>query len=124
MSMEDFMNDLNGGFQGAGTVAPLAAQTGNPWAAAGVLAVGAGMGVMNSRDPNKKRALRLNNRLGDQEVAANELNLADLKGEVTAKAQKRKSWDQFGSMFSRYMSGYALARPSGQAAFNQDLGVL
>ena len=131
MALEDFLGDLSGGFQGAGMGASLlggmqTAKIGaasNPWVAGGLLAGGTALGVANAMDPNKKKAMRLNNRLGEQEAEANDLSLKSEKTKQALEAQRQRAWDQFGSMFSGYLSAMAKAKPSGMASFQQGLGV-
>lgn len=130
MAMEDFLGDLSGGFQGAGmgagvlggmSVAKMASAS-NPWVAGGLLGGGALLGIANSMDPAKRRANRLNSRLGNQEAELNDLNIQSEKNKQMDERKKRASMQQFGDMFSGYMSAMGAARPTGQAAFQQDLG--
>lgn len=130
MAMEDFLGDLTGGFQGAGMGASLLGGMGaaniaaasNPWVAGSLLGGGAVLGLANAMDPSKRRANRMNERLGRQEA---EMNSLKIQSEKTAQAEaerKKRTWEQFGGMFSNYIAGMAKARPTGQAAFDQSLG--
>lgn len=130
MSMEDFLSSLSGGMQGAGMGASIlggmktAGIKSNPWVAGGLLAGGAGLGLLNALDPAQRRAGRLNARLGRQEAALNDLNIQSEKTRQEQERKQRASMDQFGNLFSGYLSAMAKSRPTGQAGFNQDLGVL
>jgi hypothetical protein len=130
MAMDEFLSDLGGGFQGAGMGASLlgglgAAKVGfasNPWVAGGLLLGGAGLGVLNSMDPAQKRANRMNERLGRQELEMNSLNIDAEKAKQLAEEEKKRTWGKFGSLFSNYVAGMGQARPTGSAAFAQSLG--
>lgn len=129
--MDDFLSDLNGGFQGAGMGASLLGGmhtagigfAANPWVAGGLLAGGAGLGILNAMDPAKKRAMRMNERLGKQEAEMNDLSLEEKRTQMSQDAMKRRSWNDFGNIFSGYLGAMARARPTGASAFAQDLGV-
>lgn len=130
MPMEDFLASLNGGMQGAGMGASLlggmgAAKIGaasNPWVAGSLLAGGTALGLLNSMDPSQKRASRLNERLGNQEAQMNDLNITAEKTKLAEEERKRRTFGQFGALFSNYIASMAKAKPNGQAAFAQDLG--
>jgi hypothetical protein len=131
MAMEDLLSDLSGGFQGAGMGATMLggmgaakiAMASNPWVAGGLLSGGALLGMLGGEDPAKKRAMRLNSQLGDQELEMNRLDIRDKHTQQDLEAQKRHAWDQFGGMFSNYLSAMAKAKPTGPSAFNASLGV-
>lgn len=130
MSMEDFLGDLSGGFQGAGAGASILGGLGmakvgfasNPWVAGGLLAGGTLLGALGGADPAKKRAMRINEKLGQQELESNAIDIQDKKTKQLQEAQRRHAWDQFGGMFSNYMSAMAQAKPSGMNAFTASLG--
>lgn len=118
MALEDFMNDLNGGFQGMGMGAQLVggmqtakfAAASNPWVAGSIMAGGALLGAANANDPAKKRAGRINNRMGEQEIEINDLDIMGKRNQQALDVDKRRTWEQFGGMFSKYLAGMGAPR--------------
>lgn len=135
MAIEDFMGDLTGGLQGAGMGAGIlggmtAAKVGlgaagamNPWITGGLLGGGALLGIAGSAFSPTHKANKLNDRLGQQEAEMNDLNLKSEKTKQAEDRKKRFGMQQFGDLFSGYMSAMGAARPTGQAGFSADLGV-
>lgn len=116
MAMADFLADLgSGGFQGAGLGAKIlgglktAGFATNPWLGGGIMAAGAGLGMLNAMDPAKRRAARINERLGKQEAAMNDLKIEDMKQGQRQDAAKRRNWSEFGNIFSGYLGAMAQA---------------
>lgn len=118
MAFEDFLSDLSGGFQGAGMGASILggmekAKIGwasNPWVAGGLLGGGALLGILGAEDPQTKRAARINERLGKQEVEMNNLAIRDKTTEQNLAMQRRQTWNQFGNLFSNYLGAMSQAR--------------
>jgi hypothetical protein len=132
MALEDFLSDLSGGFEGAGMGASLLGgmtnakmtSASNPWVAGGILGGGALLGIASSMDPAKRRAGRLNARLGRQEAEMNDLSIKSEKTKQAEERRKRAAMQQFGNMFSGYLSAMGKSRPvAGPALAEADLGV-
>lgn len=132
MALQDFLSDLNGSFEGAGMgmqmlggmqTAKIGAAS-NPWVQGGLILGGAGLGLLNGMDPSVQRARRLNERLGNQEAEMGDINIKSAELEQGQKEKMIRAQQMFGNLFSNYMSGFASAKPNGQAAFQHDVGVI